>query len=251
MTVHFFSVGDSAEKATYLFESAADAGVQLKFLQVNPWTGFYEKIRAMKHAIQDLPPTDLICFMDAYDVIVTADPTEILEKFNEFNADLVFSAEMNCWPEVYRAGYPADAKRFLNSGTYMGTVAALKDVFHWKTDTEIQAVCEKDSDQGYMMAYFFAHPGKVQLDTQSRLFQCMYFVWWKEFTVMYGRPYNIVMKQTPAIMHFNGNSWRARALNVMPIFLERMRKSKAEDSILGMSDITQYMYAETYDIPPQ
>jgi hypothetical protein len=249
--LHFFSVGDSAEKAPYLFESAKLFNVPLKFLEAQPWTGYYDKIRCMKNAIKDLPPTDLICFMDAYDVIITADPDEIVAKFKEFGADLVFSAELNCWPEKYKTYYPHTTTRFLNSGTYMGTQAALMELFNWKTDEEIQAICAEYTDQGYVHEYYAAHPEKIVLDTQSRLFQCMYFIWWKEFLITFGRPYNTIMEQTPCIMHFNGHSWRARALNVMPIFLERIRITKERDCIMAMGDVRQYMYAETHIIPKQ
>jgi hypothetical protein len=35
----------------------------------------------------------------SYDVVLTAGKAEILEKFNKFNARVVFSAEGFCWPD--------------------------------------------------------------------------------------------------------------------------------------------------------
>lgn len=37
-------------------------------------------------------------FVDAFDIIFQSNPQEILEKFNSFNASIVYSAEKNCWP---------------------------------------------------------------------------------------------------------------------------------------------------------
>lgn len=37
-------------------------------------------------------------FTDSYDVLLLADKTEILNKFESFGANIVFGAEDFCWP---------------------------------------------------------------------------------------------------------------------------------------------------------
>jgi procollagen-lysine,2-oxoglutarate 5-dioxygenase len=40
----------------------------------------------------------VVMFTDSYDVIITAGKDDILAKFKEFDANIVFGAEPFCWP---------------------------------------------------------------------------------------------------------------------------------------------------------
>lgn len=105
MTFHLFTVASDLEKMSRLTKTCEQNGVKLTTVQKIPWTGYVDKIRAMKEAIQDLPDEDIVCFVDAYDVLCFAGEKEILEKFHSYGCRILLSAELNCYPgenkEVY------------------------------------------------------------------------------------------------------------------------------------------------------
>ena len=41
----------------------------------------------------------ILLFTDSYDVVATQDPSYVLTTFKKFKANVVFSAESNCWPD--------------------------------------------------------------------------------------------------------------------------------------------------------
>ena len=235
--IHFFTVGNDISKAEHLMKSAEMFNVHVHFIDTKTWSGYYDKIRYMKEAIKDLPSDSIICFMDGYDVLVTGDAEEIMTKFKEFNCDLVFSSELNCWPGEYLEKYPPGTRRFLNSGGYIGKQHALMDLFNWRTPEQIEEKCKAASDQGYCAEYYL-ETGKIVLDLQSRIFQSMYFISWDEIQFVYGRPFNTVMKQSPCFLHFNGNAYQtADGKNGMPVFIDKMAKSADSDTPVTLQDV--------------
>ncbi|MEO8948270.1 MAG: glycosyltransferase domain-containing protein [Mucilaginibacter sp.] len=49
--------------------------------------------------LQDISDDEIIFFTDATDTVFVTNEEEICEKFMQFNSPLVFSAEINCWPD--------------------------------------------------------------------------------------------------------------------------------------------------------
>ena len=41
---------------------------RVKNLATRPWSGFKDKLVAMREFLATLPPTDVVCFVDGYDV---------------------------------------------------------------------------------------------------------------------------------------------------------------------------------------
>lgn len=68
--------------------------------------------------------TNLIRTISSYDVIFTTPLEDILQKFKNFNAKVVFGAERLLWPkQSLEKLYPpvvANAAKYLNSGLFMG-----------------------------------------------------------------------------------------------------------------------------------
>ena len=65
-----------------------------------PGGGF--KVNLLKKELEEYKDNDnlLILFTDSYDVIVSGDKAEFLEKFKSFGAKIVFGAEDFCWPDA-------------------------------------------------------------------------------------------------------------------------------------------------------
>lgn len=95
-----------------------------------------------------------------------------MERFRDFEARVVFSAEEYCWPdESLVSEYPAinRGKRFLNSGGFIGYAS---DIYEILNSEEV----EDASDDQLFYTRIFLDPEsrdkhKIKLDHKSRIFQ--------------------------------------------------------------------------------
>jgi GR25 family glycosyltransferase involved in LPS biosynthesis len=65
----------------------------------------------------------IVMFTDSYDVVLMANPQEIVSKFRNMGAPIVFSTEKTCWPDTdVLEQYPETESeyKFLNSGGFIG-----------------------------------------------------------------------------------------------------------------------------------
>lgn len=116
--------------------------------------------------------TDLVLmFIDSYDVILLADPKLFLQKFLEFEANMVFSAEDFCWPDkLLKDQYPevSHGKKYLCSGGFMG----YSSVFHQIVADH--AIEDVEDDQLYYTKIFLDEQKrdklKLKLDNKAKIF---------------------------------------------------------------------------------
>ena len=66
------------------------------------WEGLSQKLGAALRAVEELPADCPVVFTDAYDVLFTQGESAMRKAFDDIKADLVFSAECGCWPQVTR-----------------------------------------------------------------------------------------------------------------------------------------------------
>lgn len=98
------------------------------------WKVNAQKIKLLYDYLNKLNEDVNLLVVDAFDVHINANATEILSKFDSFQKDIVFSAESNFYfrnPELrqaYLKQYPKSPTiyRYLNSGTFIGKSNALK-----------------------------------------------------------------------------------------------------------------------------
>ena len=120
-------------------------------------------------------PSDLVVFVDAYDVLITGDAdtfwqtfTAVCKQAGTSDADVVVSAESNCYPDAHfaptfdrlaeqaaaRDGRAAPSKyRYVNSGLYAGRAAAVLAMLELSPD--LNRVGEMD-DQRMLTKAFLA-----------------------------------------------------------------------------------------------
>jgi hypothetical protein len=260
---HLYTVASDESKLTGLRESIALAGQptdMLKILKVEKWRGFIDKIMTMKRCVDSLPDTDIVCFIDAYDVLCFSGIEEIHTKFLEHDADIVFSSELNCYPSENLPRYdlieynlferscedssvrPIETNyKYVNSGGYVGKVAALKRMFAWKSEEEIEAMIKLGGDQNFFTQYFlefcYGSGGccdRLVVDDMQRIFQSLYKVDLSEFGFFRGRIYNHALRTYPCFIHFNGYhayNWlvyhveTGQGMHAMECVLEKIKKS--------------------------
>ncbi|XP_017861023.1 PREDICTED: procollagen-lysine,2-oxoglutarate 5-dioxygenase 1 [Drosophila arizonae] len=172
------------------------------------------KINLLRKAVEELKDAEdtIILFTDSYDVVFTAPLTEILEKFKESGAKVLFSAEKYCWPDKSLAdSYPAvgaKESRYLNSGAFIGYAPQVVELL--KEEIE-----DTGDDQLYYTKVFLDEAKRaklnIKLDTQSRLFQSLNGAQNDvklevDLDSNQGVLPNIDFLTTPAIIHGNGPS---------------------------------------------
>jgi hypothetical protein len=257
---HVFTIASDASKVVRLLKTATWSGLHIEVIQLPQWCDFSDKIFAMKDVLEFIPEEDVVCFIDAYDVLCFTHANEILEKFRSYQCNLIVSSELNCFPvenkEQYQCLPPivgtTSKYQYVNSGGYIGYCGAIKRMFQWKTDADIEEICRLGGDQQYMTQYYleFAQDESVRigLDIHQSIFQSMYKVSLRSFAWFEGRLYNHVLRSYPCFAHFNGfydyqdelvHRDTGQLENAMDVFIRKMQTSLQH----GNSDMD-------YDLPP-
>ena len=147
-----------------------------------PWTGLSQKLQAAYEYAASLPPSDLLLFTDAFDVLFTSGPAEIVRQFLLHNSSLLFSAECGCWPHIMESkgracfyDYPAAPTpyRYLNSGSWIGTALAAAAML-----SEVIRLAGNDfrnaNDQKLVADMFISRRFDMSLDYHNSIFQSMH-----------------------------------------------------------------------------
>uniref|UniRef100_A0A6P7FY86 procollagen-lysine 5-dioxygenase n=1 Tax=Diabrotica virgifera virgifera TaxID=50390 RepID=A0A6P7FY86_DIAVI len=140
-------------------------------VKTHPGGGF--KFNLLKKALEEHKASKkLVLFTDSYDVIFLGKMDEIIRRFKQTGAKILFGAEPFCWPDPKLADqYPeaTEGKRFLNSGMFIGYAP---EIYKLLTRDEIQ---DTDDDQLYCTkAYLdeqFRDEAQIKLDHKSEIFQ--------------------------------------------------------------------------------
>ena len=230
-------------KIKYLKESAEINGVKITYIVNDIWNGYIDKIIAIINFIKELQYDDIICFIDAYDVLVNNNMSEIITNFKNYNCELLLGAELNCYPDVYKNSFPdmSTKYKYVNSGGYIGYKYAIQQIFDWKPIDEIYKICKNGGDQTYFIEYFLHNRSdKIKLDDKSLIFQNMHLVDWNELSFIFGKLYNNILNIKPCFIHFNGGSWlQNNKQNIIPVFIEKMKESMNTQNILNLTDYSQ------------
>ena len=210
--LHIFTLGTDIKRIAALKESAALCDYKINYIIPSVWTGYQDKLFYMRDAIKDISSNDIICFVDAYDVIAYGSEDELVSKFKEHNCDFLISCEANCYPGEFSDKHPIlntkSVYKYINSGTYIGYQHAIHEFLNWKSVDEIKQYCREGTDQYYLMSYFLEYykTKRIVLDYGQTIFQVMYGISWHDFEIADGRVYNTILKTMPCFLHFNGES---------------------------------------------
>lgn len=142
-----------------------------------PPVGYGPKIMRLYEAIVDRPDGDIVCFVDAFDVLFGAPISELRRKYLSMNLGnkVLFSAEYStsCWPTAppyeklcSRYNVKDGEYGYLNSGMLIGTCKGIKDII----ESRWQSINQGIDDQGWY-AETYLTTKKIVLDVRCELFQ--------------------------------------------------------------------------------
>ena len=185
------TVATEPKKMWALEQSAKKYGVEVHNLgKDHPWRDPMEglagmpKIQLVNEYLATLQDDDVVLFMDGYDTFFADDPKEVLERYLQFGADIVFGAESEHWPlgddEFMRNKWPDTGTpyKYLNSGLYIGRAKAL----HEFIAQDVPESASKDDQLYCQLRYLKTNPNPiidkgyrfpytVKLDTEAYIFQ--------------------------------------------------------------------------------
>ena len=239
MSLHIFTFVTDIKKACYLDETSKIFETDIQYIQKNKINKNIDKIPAMIDAIKNIPETDIVCFVDGYDVLVNSKQDEILQKFIDCNSGIVLSTELNCYPDKYKTEMDKLQKytnnyKYINSGGYIGYKNAIYKLLTWSTNYEKY----DGHDQAYFIDYYLQNfKEDILLDYNCKIFQCMCFVSWKEIDFRYGRMYNNILNEYPCFIHFSGRSYlTTNNKNGLFLFVEKINQRVNTPEIINIDE---------------
>jgi len=165
----------------YLKRSAEKYGHELVVLGWGEkWKGFVWRFELMREYLKNLDPNEIVCFIDAFDVVILQDPQTIEAKFLKYikgdkNKILISREEYSHKPVengfllfLQSLVFTKCKSEYINAGTYMGVVSNLVDLFQNMCD---EFKCAPDSDdQRMIQEYCKKHNSKFVIDTDCDVF---------------------------------------------------------------------------------
>lgn len=204
--VHAITIGTDSNLCTKLNDSARSKGFEVKNIGLNKdWNGTDmssrgggHKINMIKEYLGTLPENDIVLFTDAYDVFYQFDLDTVVRRYLDFSVEILFGAEKVCWPDESMAAQhptPHTEYRYLNSGTFIGRVGALKELF-------AENLLDDDDDQLYVQRIWLHDTTaySMNLDYEGYIFQTHE----PNMVMQNNMLYNPSTGCYPAIYHGNG-----------------------------------------------
>lgn len=210
--LHVYTYSTAPEKVQFLEQSAKLHNLSITNLsKTETWTGFQDRIDSIQEILKTLPDSDIFCFVDAYDIIVNANETEIVETFKSIQKSLLFGAEMTMYPfSLNKETYPKSPTpfQFLNAGCFIGYVKAVKELYSWASEQyKGKKITSGEEDQGLYQEYFLNHQDKLYLDYESKFVLNMNQVPWQALQIEQGKVKFTPFQRNPCFIHFNGMSY--------------------------------------------
>lgn len=201
---HVVVTNQPSNQVFRLMKNAINLGERFPSVQIGIGKGFGYKIILLRMFLDECDEDEVVLFTDAHDVYVTGSHDEILARYWSMNADIVFSAEKNCWPVKHlETQYTTHTDKYikykyLNSGALIGKVSVLKQ---WM-DQNFHNVSGSTDDQLWYTQLYLKDQKRVKLDTRCEIFQCLHLAL---YDIDQHARTNQFTGTAPLIWHSNGS----------------------------------------------
>ena len=174
-----------------------------------------DKVRLLNAYLQTgaLADADSIMFTDAYDVLVIQHASLTLDRFFDFQADIVVNAEANQFPEHQDLKKVFDVHpsrwRYLNSGCFIGYVWAVREMVSYISASIPEAGYDEHHMDQLLMQQFYAFEAsrrkvRMCLDTRTSIFAPLMMTEEEFMLERYGVR-NLSTGRRPCVLHANGD----------------------------------------------
>ena len=242
--LHILTYSTDDKQLEYLINTSKRHGVNVSVIRNSVWNGFSDKIKGLLSCIDQFKDDDVICFIDAYDVLINSTEADVLSKFYKFNADFVLSSELNCFPFKYRDAFELSQWtnfHYVNSGGFIGLAHAVKRFLRHKPLEDMEVICQDGGDQSYLIEYYLENKAsdRIVIDHGCEIFLSMVYIEWTDISLYRGRIYNDVLKNAPSFVHFNGGSSRM-ALTGETVLPGLVRKLELSENVRSHMKIDEW-----------
>jgi hypothetical protein len=139
------------------------------------WQGFQWKFLLMKEYVSTLPDDEIVCFIDAYDVLLLRPLEELEETFKKLlcvtNKKIVVGCDQTNNDYIHNFVlywvFNKCQDKHLNSGTYVGYVKDIRIMLNGIIELSNNP---KSDDQVSMIQFCINNPYKIYIDSDSILF---------------------------------------------------------------------------------
>lgn len=172
----------------------------------SPGSLFDFKMKDLYNILGNYRDDEIILYVDSFDVLPLAGPNEVLEKFHSFNADIVFSYEKNCWPELGNIDRFYPKRDFINSGIYMGINSHIRRIMDYSfTFDKIQFL---DDQHAWLLLTRLIRDGiKIEVDTKSNIALSLNDRDIAGYGIIEDRLVNFIDNTKPCFIHGNNKSF--------------------------------------------
>jgi len=188
----------------WLIQSCERYNTQLYTLGIGEkWEGYNWKFKKMKEFLKTVNPKEVVCFIDAYDVILLKDPKKLEDDFNSFsnisNKKIIIGCDQPKPTYMKALAYVTFGRcedKLINSGTYIGKAEDLLFMIN-----ELQHMAKDDSsvdDQVLLKDWCNVNPNLIHIDCDNIFF------------LVTGDPYtdlDIKKSISPYFLHAPGNTY--------------------------------------------
>jgi hypothetical protein len=155
-----------------LYPSAKLYNLDLVVLLNKQYNSHRCKDHMLYEYLKSVDEQEVIFFTDGYDTMFLASEEEILNKFYKIDKELLFSAEITCWPDSSLSQmYPSTGSpfKYLNSGGFIGTARSIKRCLEDNLQSDL---VEKYnwSNQIYWTEQYLKNSSWIGLDTGCEIF---------------------------------------------------------------------------------
>lgn len=140
------------------------------------WQGFNMKLALMLEFLRSQEPDEIVCYTDAYDVLVLQGPEQLLEAYHKLSCRVgkpiivgSDNALYPAWTRIYQSTFFGKCEgQSLNAGTWIGPAGVLRDALE-RMEASFKANPGGD-DQILLTKECSLRPHLFHCDTQHELF---------------------------------------------------------------------------------
>lgn len=164
----------------WLKQSCKRNGTDLIILGMDQeWKGYISKYILIKEYLYNIPEDDIICFVDAYDVLMIQHIDILKDKFIKHTENTDYKLICALDPQknkIFKWYYGSDETEdtIINSGTYIGFVGFIKTMY--KDMIEMYNLNNLLSDDQILLNKFYKNnKNEILIDKNKKFFLCECF----------------------------------------------------------------------------
>jgi len=161
----------------WLEQSSLRNGIKLTILGMgSEWKGYITKCILVKEFLENLPEDDIVCIIDAYDVLMIQHVEILKDKFIKHTENTDY--KLICTPDdisnvISKWFYGTEEDLLINAGTYIGFSGFIKDMY--KKMIDLYNLNNVFSDDQFLLNKFYKnHKNEILIDTNKKFFYCEY-----------------------------------------------------------------------------